>query len=171
MDLDRGRLARVDRRLLASLNGEETWRMVRLPISDMLWSTWRRYCNAAGLPMGRAVVALIIQELRSLVERSDDAEPPLLAGRATEQVAAREQRLVAQEQHLAAEARRLREWDEQLRSREADLRARERRLDLASRFTRRQPPNGKVGRNEPCPCGSGRKYKYCHGRGSRGGEG
>ncbi|GIX15760.1 MAG: hypothetical protein KatS3mg118_3719 [Paracoccaceae bacterium] len=23
---------------------------------------------------------------------------------------------------------------------------------------------GKVGRNEPCPCGSGRKYKACHGR-------
>jgi preprotein translocase subunit SecA len=23
---------------------------------------------------------------------------------------------------------------------------------------------GKVGRNEPCPCGSGRKYKQCHGR-------
>jgi preprotein translocase subunit SecA len=23
---------------------------------------------------------------------------------------------------------------------------------------------GKVGRNEPCPCGSGRKYKHCHGR-------
>ncbi len=22
----------------------------------------------------------------------------------------------------------------------------------------------KIGRNEPCPCGSGRKYKYCHGR-------
>ncbi len=22
----------------------------------------------------------------------------------------------------------------------------------------------KVGRNDPCPCGSGRKYKYCHGR-------
>ncbi len=28
-------------------------------------------------------------------------------------------------------------------------------------FTREQP---KVGRNEPCPCGSGRKYKQCHGR-------
>jgi preprotein translocase subunit SecA len=26
----------------------------------------------------------------------------------------------------------------------------------------RQGP--KVGRNEPCPCGSGRKYKHCHGR-------
>lgn len=27
-----------------------------------------------------------------------------------------------------------------------------------------QPPYGKVGRNEPCPCGSGKKYKHCHGR-------
>ncbi len=24
-------------------------------------------------------------------------------------------------------------------------------------------PMPKVGRNEPCPCGSGRKYKHCHG--------
>ncbi|MBQ6919420.1 MAG: SEC-C domain-containing protein, partial [Synergistaceae bacterium] len=23
----------------------------------------------------------------------------------------------------------------------------------------------KVGRNDPCPCGSGKKYKHCHGRG------
>jgi hypothetical protein len=22
----------------------------------------------------------------------------------------------------------------------------------------------KIGRNKPCPCGSGRKYKHCHGR-------
>jgi preprotein translocase subunit SecA len=32
----------------------------------------------------------------------------------------------------------------------------------------RDPQNpatwGKVGRNEDCPCGSGRKYKHCHGR-------
>jgi preprotein translocase subunit SecA len=29
-----------------------------------------------------------------------------------------------------------------------------------------QDPNswGKVGRNEPCPCGSGKKFKHCHGR-------
>lgn len=26
------------------------------------------------------------------------------------------------------------------------------------------PSGRKVGRNEPCPCGSGRKYKHCHGR-------
>jgi preprotein translocase subunit SecA len=23
---------------------------------------------------------------------------------------------------------------------------------------------GKVGRNEDCPCGSGKKYKHCHGK-------
>jgi preprotein translocase subunit SecA len=23
--------------------------------------------------------------------------------------------------------------------------------------------HGKVGRNQPCPCGSGKKYKHCHG--------
>ncbi len=28
-------------------------------------------------------------------------------------------------------------------------------------FTRNKP---KIGRNEPCPCGSGKKYKQCHGR-------
>ena len=36
-------------------------------------------------------------------------------------------------------------------------------------FVRRQglpPPTQKVGRNSPCPCGSGRKYKQCHGRGA-----
>jgi hypothetical protein len=32
----------------------------------------------------------------------------------------------------------------------------------------RNPPDpsswGKIGRNDPCPCGSGKKYKQCHGR-------
>jgi preprotein translocase subunit SecA len=32
--------------------------------------------------------------------------------------------------------------------------------DLATRLA----PVPKVGRNEPCPCGSGKKYKMCHGR-------
>ena len=31
-------------------------------------------------------------------------------------------------------------------------------------FRREQP---KVGRNEPCPCGSGKKYKQCHGKAGR----
>ncbi len=28
-------------------------------------------------------------------------------------------------------------------------------------------PNQKIGRNEPCPCGSGKKYKHCHGSRAR----
>jgi preprotein translocase subunit SecA len=38
----------------------------------------------------------------------------------------------------------------------------------AERATSVDPKNpaswGKVGRNAPCPCGSGKKYKHCHGR-------
>jgi hypothetical protein len=35
----------------------------------------------------------------------------------------------------------------------------------AARPTTNDPSSwGKVGRNEPCPCGSGRKYKQCHGQ-------
>jgi preprotein translocase subunit SecA len=31
---------------------------------------------------------------------------------------------------------------------------------MGEQVTRSYP---KVGRNEPCPCGSGKKYKFCHG--------
>jgi len=41
-------------------------------------------------------------------------------------------------------------------------------LPKANVATARDPRNpttwGKVGRNEECPCGSGKKYKHCHGR-------
>lgn len=40
----------------------------------------------------------------------------------------------------------------------ADI-ARVDRLRVAT--VRRDAP--KVGRNDPCPCGSGRKFKHCHG--------
>ena len=37
----------------------------------------------------------------------------------------------------------------------------------ATRRRRKRAPfvrgERKVGRNEPCPCGSGKKYKHCHG--------
>jgi preprotein translocase subunit SecA len=35
--------------------------------------------------------------------------------------------------------------------------------DAAIKTVRRDEP--KVGRNDPCPCGSGKKYKKCHGAG------
>src|SRR5262249_33260535 len=34
-------------------------------------------------------------------------------------------------------------------------------------FERRRTTSKRVGRNDPCPCGSGRKFKHCHGRGAR----
>ena len=34
-------------------------------------------------------------------------------------------------------------------------------LDKAQPFVR---GGQKVGRNDPCPCGSGKKYKQCHGK-------
>jgi preprotein translocase subunit SecA len=34
--------------------------------------------------------------------------------------------------------------------------------DAPVKTVRREEP--KVGRNDPCPCGSGKKFKHCHGR-------
>ena len=38
---------------------------------------------------------------------------------------------------------------------------------IAEAATKKKPasrPTQKVGRNDPCPCGSGKKYKHCHGK-------
>jgi preprotein translocase subunit SecA len=37
--------------------------------------------------------------------------------------------------------------------------------DVVRREPIRNPTN--VGRNEPCPCGSGKKFKHCHGSADR----
>ena len=38
------------------------------------------------------------------------------------------------------------------------------KLVLAAEEAQLQKAFTKAGRNEPCPCGSGRKFKQCHGR-------
>lgn len=63
MDLDRGTLARIDRRMLSELSHTESSQMLRVPVSEAMWSTWRRYCAALGISMGRAVAGLIDHEL------------------------------------------------------------------------------------------------------------
>ena len=41
-------------------------------------------------------------------------------------------------------------------------------LNLVSKLTSRDSTvRAKIGRNERCPCGSGRKYKHCHGLAGR----
>jgi preprotein translocase subunit SecA len=45
---------------------------------------------------------------------------------------------------------------------EAEASSSEAEVQLPRVTIRRETP--KVGRNDPCPCGSGKKYKHCHGR-------
>jgi hypothetical protein len=75
--MDRATLSRIDRKLASGLGHDETYRMVRLPVSGATWSTWRRYCEGIGIPMGRAVAELIQSELRSVLGEADAS--PLLA--------------------------------------------------------------------------------------------
>jgi hypothetical protein len=102
VDLDRGRLARIDRKLLAGLGQHESFKMVRVPATAAKWATWKRYCDAVGLSMGRAVAALIDHELVNVFGEFDVADQPVLAGDAQEQLAAREEEIIARERELDA---------------------------------------------------------------------
>lgn len=165
MDLDRGKLARIDRKLLAGLGQDETFQMVRVPVTAAKWATWKRYCDAAEISMGRAVAALIDRELASVFDEFGDDEQPVFQGVVQEQLTAREEEIIARERQLNAAGDRLKEQAERLRRWEDELRSLEQQVEmlskLAGRPTRADP---KVGRNERCPCGSGFKYKQCHGR-------
>src|SRR5680860_408625 len=160
MELDRGALARVDRKLLAGLGQDERFRMVRVPVTEAKWSTWKRYCDATGMSMGRAIMALVERELVIVVGESAGEGAPVFAQRAEEQLAARERHVAAREHDLEAAEERLRVWTVRLRLREGELEALEQRIQLASKLASRpMEASVKVGRNERCPCGSGLKYK------------
>jgi hypothetical protein len=147
MELDRGALARIDRRILSGLDHNEHSQMVRVPVSEAVWSMWRRYCKALGVAMGRGVAGLIADEL-GIVEGSTKVGGAAFAGELQRQ-------LVARAENLDVRERRLDERERSLRASERRFRARA--IPLAS------SAHTKVGRNEPCPCGSGFKYKRCHG--------
>lgn len=68
MALDRGRLAKIDRRLLAELSHDAGPQMVKVPVSAAAWSTWRRYCDVLGFTMGEAIAVLIGCELATVVD-------------------------------------------------------------------------------------------------------
>jgi len=69
MALDRGRLAKIDRKVFADLDHTDSVQAVKVPVSDGVWSTWRRYCESMGLSMGEGVAGLILDELETVVER------------------------------------------------------------------------------------------------------
>ena len=147
MALDRGSLAKIDRRVFAELGHTLATQTVKVPLSDAMWSTWRRYCGAIGLTMGEGIAGLVDQELGALV--SEDGPPGAVFAPELQR------RLVARSEALDIRERRLDEREQSLRASERLLRARTRPLEL--------PTKSSVGRNDPCPCGSGYKYKRCHG--------
>jgi len=164
MDMDRGTLARIDRKLLAGLSDDEAYRTVRVPAVAAKWSTWKRYCDSVGISMGRAVTMLIDRELISVFGEHTGVEAPVFAQRATEELANREAKIEAREREADAEGARIRRWSERLRRWEDELEAREQRAESMSKLTSHHSTGrAKIGRNERCPCGSGRKYKHCHG--------
>jgi len=147
MALDRGTLAKIDRKVFAELGHTVATQTVKVPLSDAMWSTWRRYCEAIELTMGEGIAGLIAHELGTLV--SEDQPPGSVFA------AELQRRLVNRSEALDIRERRLDEREQSLRASERLLRARARPLEVPSRSS--------VGRNDPCPCGSGYKYKRCHG--------
>ena len=141
-------MAKIDRKILAGLGHEEVYQMVRVPVSAALWSTWRRYCEALGVSMGRAVSGLIAHELQAVVGVTVEGEGRFIAEL--------DGHLLLRAEALDARQLRLEEWEQRLGEAERRLRVMVRPIDAAAR-------GGRVGRNERCPCGSGVKYKHCHG--------
>jgi hypothetical protein len=72
-DIDRGTLAKIDRKVLSGLGHDETWQMVRVPAAQAMWSAWKRYCESSGISMGRGIAALIRDELSSVADDSERA--------------------------------------------------------------------------------------------------
>jgi hypothetical protein len=159
MALERGTLTRIDRRILAELAHTGGVQAVKVPVSDAVWSTWRRYCAAVGLSMGEGVAGLIAHELGTVVRDGDDA-CGVFADRVVRRVGERASRLDVRERELDTRAERLRDKEVHLAAWEHQIRSQ--RMSATPARTVR-----KVGRNERCPCGSGRKYKHCHGLAGR----
>ena len=171
MDLERGVLARIDRKLLAGLGQDETYRMVRVPVTASKWSTWKRYCDSAGISMGRAIATMIDRELVDVFNGSAGDPSLVFAEKAEEELAGRHERVACQ---AGERASRLDARERQLDTRAEQLRGKEVHLAAGEQQIRAQRMSGtpvrsatKVGRNERCPCGSGRKHKHCHGLAGR----
>ncbi len=168
MNLDRGTLARIDRKLVSGLGDDEAFRTLRVPATAAKWATWRRYCNAAGVSMGRAVAILTDREMLSVFGEHTAGEWPVFAQQVVEELENREARIEAREHKVNIDEARMRERSERLRRWEDELEAREQQAEFASKIASRHSTDyAKIGRNERCPCGSGLKYKRCHGLSGR----
>lgn len=115
MSLDRVALAKIDRRVLSELDHGDGVQLVKVPLSEAVWSTWRRYCQAVGLTMGEGVAGLIAHELGTLTNR-DDHCGPVIAPELQSQLVARSEALDVRERRLAAREQSLKSTERLLRT-------------------------------------------------------
>ena len=153
MSLNRQTLAKIDRRLLSQLDHEDGVQLVKVPVSVAVWSTWRRYCEAVGISMGRALALLLQRELSSIADDEIEGRATLLQEREM-RVSEMEASLTKREEALVAKEKRIAVLERNLADRSATSTAARAPL----------PAQQKLGRNEQCWCGSKKKFKYCHGR-------
>jgi|GEM_PF-5522309 len=73
MRVSGAKLANADRRLLAAMDRDERWQQVKVPISPSLWDVWGRYCELAGISMGRGIDVLI--DLEVAARSGQNGEP------------------------------------------------------------------------------------------------
>lgn len=137
MSVDRGVLARIDRKLLTGLGHDETYRMVRVPATASKWSTWKRYCDSVGISMGRAIAALIDRELLCVVGDHTGDHPAVFAGRVGEELARRQEQVARREEKIAVVEERLRAWSDQLGQWEDELETRMPRVEFLARMSAR----------------------------------
>lgn len=172
MGLSRGQLSKIDGRLRGELDHADGVQLVKVPVSDAVWATWKRYCDLVGLTMGQGIAALLQTELATVVEQDLEGMQSRLETRQAE-LDKRAKELTETEKALAQDRRslnlKLAEVSERLRevaAREENVAALERSLGRTLQQPTRPSPTTrsatKLGRNDPCWCGSGKKYKACH---------
>ena len=142
MALDRGTLGRIDRKVFAELDHANGVQAVKVPVSDAVWSSWRRYCEAIGLSMGDGVAGLILDELETVVA-ADGTDTAAFAERESRRAVERGAQLDARQSELDARS-------EVLERKEAYLRDWERSLRAPQPAARQIQATAKVGRNERC---------------------
>ena len=122
MKLDRGTLAKVDRHILSAMDHETRVQLVKVPVSDAVWSTWRRYCDAVGVTMGRGIAVLVNHELSSVVDEDFEHVREVVNSREA-QLAAQEESLHQREEELGARERKLADLERMVLAQAAELTA------------------------------------------------
>ncbi len=131
----------------------------------MLRSFWNaQERRDLGTELATAILDRLGLRSRLLLCDLIDDHPFLLTEQAEVEPARRQEQVARREEKAARVEERLQGWSQRLRKWEGDLETREQRVDFVAKMSA-QPRDSKtkVGRSERCPCGSGLKYKHCHG--------